>query len=200
MPPTKEPNRFDKSYYDRYYESESTQVHSGARIAHLARFVTEYIAWNDARLEAVLDIGAGAGLWRDWFTKKKPGVKYRSTEYSEYACQRYGHEHRDIATWKAKERFDLIVCQGVLQYLNDAACASAIENIGAMARGFLYLEVITRRDLAEVCDAKLTDGDVHKRTGSWYRTRLAPHFTNLGAGLWYAHRGPLLFYELEQAP
>jgi 2-polyprenyl-3-methyl-5-hydroxy-6-metoxy-1,4-benzoquinol methylase len=204
MPPAKpsqklDRGQFDQAYYDRYYESKSTRVHGAARVAHLARFVTEYIAWNDGRLDAVLDIGAGAGLWRDWFAKNKRGVQYKSIEYSAYACERYGHEHRDIATWRASTRFDLIVCQGVLQYLKDDACASAIENIGAMARGFLYLEAVTRHDFDEVCDKKLTDGAVHLRTGDWYRPRLAKHFQRVGAGLWYARRGPLQFYELEAA-
>ena len=98
----------------------------------------------------------------------------------------------------ARDRFDLIVCQGVLQYLTDAAAAAAIDNVGAMSRGFLYLEAITKRDIDEVCDPKMTDTKVHLRTGAWYRTRLGEHFTQLGAGLWYAKRGPLLFYELEQ--
>ena len=68
-----------------------------------------------------------------------------------------------------------------------------------MARGFLYLEAITKRDLDEVCDEKLTDGDVHLRTGAWYRKHLGNHFTNVGAGIWYAKRGSLPFYELERA-
>jgi hypothetical protein len=189
---------FDKAYYDRYYESKSTQVHGKKRIGHLARMVTEFIAWSGGSIETALDVGAGAGLWRDWFAKNKPSVKYRSIEYSAYACERYGHEHRDIATWRARERFDLIVCQGVLQYLDDAACAAAIENLGAMARGFLYLEAITRRDMDEVCDQKMTDGEVHLRTGAWYRARLEESFERVGAGIWYAKRGPLLFYELER--
>jgi hypothetical protein len=199
MSAPKTPAQFDQAYYDRYYESKSTRVHGAARIAHAARFVTEFMAWSDARLESVLDVGAGPGLWRDWFAKNKRGVKYRSTEYSAYACERYGHEQRDISAWRAKERFDLIVCQGVLQYLDDDACTAAIDNIGAMARGFLYLEIVTRRDFDEVCDQKLTDGQIHLRTGAWYRARLSKHFRRIGAGLWYAQRGPLLFYELEHA-
>jgi hypothetical protein len=197
MPSKKPVSEFDQAYYDRFYESKATRVHGAARIGHLARFVTEYIAWNEGRLESVLDVGAGAGLWRDWFKKHKPGVKYRSTEYSAYACERYGHEQKDISAWRAKERFDLIVCQGVLQYLTDDACAAAIENLGAMSRGFMYLEAVTRHDFDEVCDQKLTDGEVHLRTGAWYRARLGMHFQRVGAGLWYTKRGPLLFYELE---
>jgi hypothetical protein len=190
---------FDEAYYRRYYENSATRVQDGKKVGQLARGVTELMAWYGASLESVLDIGAGAGLWRDWFAKHKPRVAYRSTEFSAYACATYGHEQRDIATWRARERFDLIVCQGVLPYLDDARATQAIDNIGTMARGFLYLEAITRRDFDEICDQKKTDGEVHLRRASWYRDRLAKHFVNVGCGLYYSLRGSLQFYELERA-
>jgi hypothetical protein len=190
--------RFDEGYYRRYYEDAKTRVHDADKIGHLARGVTEMIQWLGGPLDAVLDVGAGAGLWRDWFAKNRPKTKYRSTEYSDYACEKYGHEKRDIATWRARERFDLIVCQGVLQYLPDDAAASAIENLGAMCRGFLYLEAITKGDFDAVCDQKLTDGAVHLRKAAWYRPRLAKHFVPVGCGLYYSARGTLQFYELER--
>jgi 2-polyprenyl-3-methyl-5-hydroxy-6-metoxy-1,4-benzoquinol methylase len=192
-------DRFGKAYYDRYYGSAKTRVHDAERVGYLARAVTGMIAWQGGSLGSVLDVGAGAGLWRDWFKRHMPRVKYRSVEYSAYACEKYGHEQRDISAWKAKERFDLIVCQGVLQYIPDEGAASAIENLGAMARGFMYLEAITRGDWETVCDSSKTDGNVHLRDAAWYRARLARHFVNVGAGLYYSRRGALQFYELERA-
>jgi 2-polyprenyl-3-methyl-5-hydroxy-6-metoxy-1,4-benzoquinol methylase len=191
--------RFDEDYYRRYYVDAKTRVHDGKKIAQLARGVTEMIAWYGGTIDAVLDVGAGAGLWRDWFAKHKASVKYRSTEVSAYACERYGHEQKDIATWRARERFDLIVCQGVLPYLEDEGAAQAIENMAAMARGFLYLEAITKRDFEDICDQEKTDGAVHLRRASWYRDRLTKHFVNVGCGMYYSVRGPLRFYELERA-
>ncbi len=91
------------------------------------------------------------------------------------------------------------MCQGVLPYLADDAAASAIDNLGAMARGFLYLEAITKTDFEEICDQQLTDGDVHLRAAAWYKKRLGEHFVNVGSGLYYVKRGPLRFYELERA-
>jgi predicted TPR repeat methyltransferase len=193
------PDRFDERYYRRYYGDAKTRVQDTAGVDHLARAVTEMIAWYGGALEAVLDIGAGAGLWRDWFREHQPKTKYRSIEVSAYACETFGHEQRDIATWRAKERFDLIVMQGVLPYLGDDAATAAIENVGAMARGFLYLEAITKTDFEEICDQKKTDGDVHLRSAAWYRKRLDASFVNVGCGLYYAKRGPLRFYELERA-
>jgi Nodulation protein S (NodS) len=191
--------RFDETYYRRYYADAKTRVHDAGQIAHLALAVTEMIAWYGGSLATVLDVGAGAGLWRDWFRDHKPRTKYRSTEVSAYACAKFGHEQRDISTWRARERFDLIVCQGVLPYLADDAASAAIENIAAMSRGFLYVEAITKQDFDEICDQTKTDGDVHLRRATWYRAHLARHFVNVGCGLYYASRGPLRFYDLERA-
>jgi hypothetical protein len=191
--------RFGEAYYQRYYGSAKTRVDDGARIGHLARGISEMIAWHGGDLGSVLDVGAGAGLWRDWFREHLPRVKYRSIEYSAYACAKYGHEQRDISAWRTKDRFDLIVCQGVLQYIPDEGAAQAIENLAAMSRGFMYLEAITRGDFDTVCDQSRTDGDVHLRDATWYRARLARLFVNVGGGLYYTRRGPLQFYELERA-
>ena len=92
-------------------------------------------------------------------------MKYRSVDVSPYACETYGHELRDISGWRARERFDLVICHSVLQYLDDAGAARAIDNLGAMCRGLLYLEAITRADL-EVVDVARTDTAVHARSGS----------------------------------
>jgi len=190
------PGRFDAAYYRRHYASRS-RVHSAREVARLASGVTGLAAWLGLEVASVLDVGAGTGLWRDWFRRHRPAVRYRSTDVSPYACERYGHERRDISAWRARQRFDLVICQGVLPYLDDRAAARAIENLGAMCRGLLYLEAITARDLAEAVDREATDTAVHPRTGAWYRRRLARHFDQVGAGLWAARRAGLVLYELE---
>ena len=191
--------RFDAQYYERFYRRAKTRVHAPRKVHALAAGVTGLLEWWGAPLRTVLDVGAGTGEWGRWLAEHRPAVRYRSTEYSAYACAQYGHEQRDIARWRAAARFDLVVCQGVLPYLADADCASALENLAAMTRGFLYLEAITASDLADVCDVGLTDVAVHRRKGTFYARRLAPHFTKVGAGLYYRKDGPLLFYELERA-
>ena len=188
---------FDRKYYDRFYETKQTRVHGATEIARLCTAVTSFLEWWSHPLGTVLDVGAGTGLWRDWFKEHRPKVKYRSTEYSAYACAQYGHEQRDISKWRAKEQFDLVVCQGVLPYLADDACAKALENIAAMTGGFLYLEAITKKDIKEVIDDVKTDVKVHGRTGAWYRARLREHYIEVGAGLWCKKDAGVLFYELE---
>jgi SAM-dependent methyltransferase len=192
---------FDAEYYERFYGSRRTRVYGATEVGHLARAVTGFAAWFGGEIESVLDVGAGLGHWRRWLRANMPRVRYRSIDVSAYACARYGHEQRDIARWRdEQEQFDLVVCQGVLPYLADEEAEAAIENIAAMCRGFLYLEAITRRDVDEICDPSKTDLRVHRRSGAWYRARLSKRFDMLGCGLFYAKRGPLAFYELEQAP
>ncbi len=190
---------FDARYFRRFYESRRSRVYGGEQIAHLARGVTGLIGWFGGEVERVLDVGAGIGLWRDWFRENMPATRYRSIDVSEYACARYGHERRDIARWRAREKFDLVVCQGVLPYLDEAACVKAVANMAAMCRGFLYLEAITARDLRDVCDRERTDVTVHARAASFYRRLVGRHFEPLGCGLHHVKGGDKLFYELERA-
>jgi cyclopropane fatty-acyl-phospholipid synthase-like methyltransferase len=187
----------DAGYYERFYEDEKTRVLSRAQVAHLALGVTELIAWFGGELRAVLDIGAGTGLWRDWFAANRSNVRYVSTDKSEYACARYRHLERGIASWRSRRKFDLVICQGVLPYLDSREVSAAIENIAAMCRGFLYLEAATSRDLREHCDARLTDASMQGRSVAFYRSRLSPHFVAVGCGLFYLRTGPLVFYDLE---
>jgi 2-polyprenyl-3-methyl-5-hydroxy-6-metoxy-1,4-benzoquinol methylase len=190
------PDRFDASYYDRYY-GEGRAVHSAREVAHLASGVFGLSRWLGVEIASVLDVGAGVGLWRRWLRRRHPRVRYRSIEVSDHAARRYGHERRDISRWRARERFDLVVCHGVLPYLDDAGAARAIENLGRMCRGAMYLEAITRRDLAHAVDREATDTAVHARTGAWYRRRLARHFVQVGGGLWVSRRSGVALYELE---
>jgi hypothetical protein len=190
---------FDATYYERYYESARTRVHSAQEVDKLCTAVVSFIEWWQHPIETVLDVGAGVGLWRDWFKKRRPKVAYRSTEYSAHACRAYGHEQRDITKWRANATFDLVVCQGVLPYLDDAGAAHAIENLAAMSSGFLYLEAITKKDIREVCDDARTDVGVHERTAAWYRTRLSKRYVEVGCGLWCKRDANVLFYELERS-
>ena len=57
---------FDSDYYDRYYGSSRTRVHSAAEVSKLCTAVVSFIEWWQHPLASVLDVGAGIGLWRDW--------------------------------------------------------------------------------------------------------------------------------------
>lgn len=186
--------RFGAAYYQRFYGRHG--VHDRRRIAHLAAGVLGMCTWWGVRPTSVLDIGAGPGLWRDWFRDNHPSIRFTSTDVSEYACTKYGHVQRDIATWRPPRPFDLVICHGVLQYLDDSHCEQAIEHIAHATRHVLYLEVPTSRDFDTVVDSTATDMQVHRRSGDWYRERLGRSFAQAGSGLWIRH-GSVILYELE---
>jgi SAM-dependent methyltransferase len=191
--------RFDAAYYHRHYQGPD-RVHDATQVGRLAAGVAGMAAWLGVDVRSVLEVGAGPGWWRAWFRRHRPGVRYLSTDASPWACRRFGHARRDISRWRPPTRFDLVVCQGVLPYLDDAAAGRAIANLGAACRGLLYLEAVTRHDLEAVVDAERTDTAVHARDGAWYRERLLRDFVQVGAGLWAARSSGLAFYELERAP
>jgi SAM-dependent methyltransferase len=191
-------SRFDAAYYRRYYRSRD-RVHGAREIAHLAAGVAGLAAWLGVDLRSVLDVGAGVGLWGRWFRRHRPRVRYLSIDVSEHACRVYGHERGDISTWRTGRRFDLVVCHSVLQYLDDAAAARAIENLGRLCQGLLYLEAPTRED-GPILDLARTDTAIHMRPAGWYRARLGRHFAQVGAGLWAARRARVRLWALEAPP
>lgn len=191
--------RFDEAYYHRFYEDPATRVIGPDEHANLAQFVFSFARWNNLELNTVLDIGAGVGHWRSWLKKHSPESTYMGTEVSQAMCKKHGFTHRDIARWRDRERHDLVICQGVLQYLPDPDVAPAIANIASMAGGLVYLEITTRADLREQCDRDRTDADIFVRNGSYYRGILAKHLVNVGCGLYWPKDVAYPFYELEMA-
>lgn len=188
---------FDAEYYRRYYEDPRTRIYDRERHTHLIEGVLGLIGWLGWPLSSVLDVGAGVGWWKDWLGKHRPDVRYLGTEMEPSICKRYGHLQADLTTWRSDDRFDLVICHGVLPYVDDAGLPQAIENLAAMCEGFLYLEAITKRDIAGNVDTELTDTRVHHRPASVYRKLLARHFRQVGAGLWAKRDAPVVFYELE---
>ena len=189
-------DRFDAAYYRRFYGDRP--VHDRKRIALLATGVLSLAAWWRVPVRTVLDVGAGKGFWRDWLSAERAGVRYHGIDVSEYACRRYGHEQADLTTWEPGHRYDLVVCQSVLQYLDGLDATRALAVLGRACRGLLFLEVPTIADRATVIDPSGTDLDVHWRSGHWYRTRLDPAFVEIGAGLWASRAHPVPFFELER--
>lgn len=187
--------RFNAVYYRRFYGRRP--VHTRRHIAHLGEGVISLASWWRIPVRSVLDVGAGKGYWRSWLSERHPRVKYHGIDTSEYACRRYHHAFADIATWQPRRKYDLVVCQSVLQYLNDADATKAIRTLAVACRGLLLFDVPTIADRETVIDRSSTDLDVCWRTGNWYRKRLRVGFTEIGGGLWLSRECNAAFYELE---
>ncbi|MFZ5443933.1 MAG: class I SAM-dependent methyltransferase [Myxococcota bacterium] len=192
--------RFDEAYYRRFYKDPSTRVYDQARHARLVTGVVSLAEWFGLELNDVLDVGAGLGWWGQWLRKHRKGVRVVSTELEREICEKYGHRQADLTTFRLPQKFDLVICQGVLPYLDARGAEAAIENLAAMSGGLLYLEAITKDDMKDAIDAQRTDLRVNLRPAAWYRKRLAPHFREVGAGLYAARAAHLPFFALEAPP
>ena len=194
--------RFDADYYRRFYHDRKTRVSDRAAVARLARFVAGYAAMLGVQVRAILDVGCGLGHWQYAAAEHWPRARYHGVEYSRYLCERYGWAQGSIVDFDPKTlrpsgTFDLVICQGVLQYLDDRAAARAIDNLAEWCHGALYLEALTQADWDERCDRQRTDGDVHLRSGAWYRRRLERHFLACGGGLFVSREAGVTLFELE---
>ena len=185
---------FDSSYYARFYGKDG--AHNEEQISHLASAIHNICAWWGVNIRTVLDVGAGMGMWRDWYSDHHPDVSVQSIDISEHACKTWNHELRNIVEWTPPRKADLVVCHSVLQYLDNSSFVSAIENLAAGTRWVMYLELPTKWDYENVVDSRGTDLQVYKRSATWYRQHLTKHFTQIGAGLWTPHDG-VPMYQLE---
>ena len=164
---------FDEAFYERYYDRESTAVVSQEDITRLAKFVTSYLDYLDVPVRTMLDAGCGIGLWRRALNQVAPGVEYTGIEPSRYLCEKFGWEETTIAGFRSRRKFDLVVCQDVLQYVEDAEVRHSIRNIARLCRGAFYLDVPTREDIdGGALDKRKTDSAIHVRSARWYRRRI----------------------------
>jgi chemotaxis methyl-accepting protein methylase len=143
-------------------------------------------------------VGCGIGLWREVIEREFPGAEYEGMEVSEYLCDLHGWRRGNIADFRSRKHYDLVICQGVLQYLDAAEAKRAMENLAQACRGALYLEALTREDWDNVADQSRTDGDTHLRSARWYRKELRPKFAHVGGGVWLSPRAEVPLYELEK--
>lgn len=189
---------FDREYFERFYQVQP--VHGAADIDRLCRGITGFIEFVGAPLDSVLDAGAGTGMARDWFRANRPQAALRSADISDYACATYGHEKRDLSVWREETQFDLILCYGVLAYLDDDACGAAIDNLAHMSRGFLYLNLPTSEDVffGTVDESKSDLDGMQLRPVGFYRERLLRHYVEAGLGLFYQRAAPLRLRALER--
>lgn len=191
---------FDAEYYRRFYGDPATRVSSAAAVRKLARFVAAYLGYLDVEVRTVLDLGCGLGHWQKPVLESWPRAKYLGVEFSEYLCRKHGWTQGSAVDFDPGRTFDLVVCQGVMQYLDDRQAARAIDNLGRLCAGALYLEALTEQDWEQNCDRSVTDGAVHLRTGAWYRRRLARHFRDAGGGVWLSRGADVVTFELETRP
>jgi SAM-dependent methyltransferase len=193
-------SNFDRDYYRRFYEDPKTRVASRADAARLARFVCSYTDYLGVSVRRALDLGCGLGHFGPVIKRAFRGASYVGVEYSAYLCERYGFEQGSAVDYRAAQPFDLVICRGVLPYLSDRDAARAIQNLGRLCDGVLYVEAVTREDFtAKVVDRAKTDPAMARRPRAFYAERLAKKFVPVGGGVWVAKSAGVPLYALERA-
>ena len=189
---------FDAAYYQRFYFDKKTSVVDQAHVDRLGAFVCSYLKYLRLPVLRVLDIGCGIGLWRDVLAKHYPSARYQGVEYSAYLCERFGWEHGSVVNYRSEVPCDLVICQGVLPYLDAADTKAALHNLGHLSTGALYVEAVAREDwLLDIVDESLTDPRMFKHPAQLYRHGLASGFSELGGGVWLSRHAQVPVFALE---
>ena len=189
---------FDEAYYQRFYFDKKTSVADPQHMERLGTFVCSYLHYLRVPVHRVLDIGCGIGLWKDIVARHFPLARYHGVEFSPYLCERYGWEQGSVVDYGADAPYDLVICQGVLPYLDTADLKLALFNLGRLSHGALYLEAVSREDWEQgILDEDLTDPRMFRHRAALYRRGLDTGFTALGGGLWLSRQAEVPLFTLE---
>lgn len=150
-------NAYDKAYFDKWYRHPLHRVKSAAELSRQVEFVVRLTEWVlDRPLRSVLDVGCGEGQWRAPLMRMRPKLHYDGVDPSEYAVARYGMRRglqlggiEDLDTLPLRDRYDLVVCCGMLNYLPLATLSRGLTQVARRTAGVAYLELFTSSDAFE---------------------------------------------------
>jgi len=190
---------FDRAFFKRFYEDASTTVISEDDVFKRACFVIAYLSHLQVPVHNVLDAGCGTGLWLRALQQIDSDIQYLGIDPSAYLCEKYGWFQSSVAGFRSRKKFDLVVCQDVMQYMTAGEVERSFDAIAAVCRGALYFDVPTTDDIDDdLLDMKKTDKSIHVRSAAWYRRRLAKHFENAGGGVFVAKDAGAVLLALER--
>jgi SAM-dependent methyltransferase len=147
-------------------------VKSPKELERQVRFVLFTAEWVLGRpVKTVLDVGCGEGNWRAVLRRLRPGIAYEGIDPSAYAVERFGKARNirrggieDVESVARRDEYDLVVCCGMLNYLDEQQLRSGIGQVASKTGGVAYLELFTSDDAFEG-DTSWPD----PRSTNWYR-------------------------------
>lgn len=173
--PARRPRTYDRAYFDKWYRTPATQVRTRAELTRLVTFVVataEYVLGRPVR--SVLDVGAGEGNWLPVLRVLRPRIAYQGVDPSAYAVRRFGGRRNivlgDVAaldTLPLADGYDLVIANGMLNYLEPAVLRAGLRQLVERADGMLYLEIFTAAD-----DISGDTSFAASHDAAWYRREL----------------------------
>lgn len=164
--------QYDRAYFDKWYRHPRHRVKSRTELARQVAFVlgtAEFVLGRPVR--SVLDVGCGEGQWRAALRAHRPRLHYDGVDPSAYAVARFGARRglqlggiEDLDDLPLRSSYDLVVCCGMLNYLDAPALQRGLAQVARRTGGLAYLELFTREDAFE--------GDTDwpaPRPARWYR-------------------------------
>jgi SAM-dependent methyltransferase len=191
-------NNFGAAYFRKFYLDPATRVVTNGEMRSRAAVIASILGHVQIPVRCILDAGCGLGLLRKPLAQFFPRARYSGLEASPYLCKRFGWIAGSVMDFAPPQRFDLMICYDVLQYLPDREAARAIANFAKLTRSALYVSALTTEDWRDNCDRSRTDRDVHLRPGAWYRRRLQKSFRYLGFGVWLRKDVTATLWDMEQ--
>ncbi|HET7788207.1 MAG TPA: class I SAM-dependent methyltransferase [Myxococcales bacterium] len=164
-----------------------------------AHLIAAALRCLDIQVRRILDLGCGVGALRRPLLREFRGATYLGLETSPYLCKRFGWRRGTVQDVHVRGRFDLVICDDVLQYLDGRDARRAIANLRRVCRGALYFGALTREDWERNCDRSATHRTPWLRSGGWYRRELGRGFVPVGMGIWLHRRTPVSLWDLERS-
>src|SRR5574338_1597851 len=168
--------QYDQRYFDKWYRNPRYRVKSPRELARQVAFVVgaaEHILGH--ALRTVLDVGCGEANWLAPLKRLRPRVRYHGVDSSEYVVSRFGASRNirlgtidTLDRLRLRKEYDLVLCVGVLNYLDAAHLRSGLAHGYELAHGMVYLELFTNADRGVFGDTRGT----RLRSPAWYRARI----------------------------
>jgi SAM-dependent methyltransferase len=170
------PRHYDQRYFDKWYRNPRYRVKSPVELARQVALVVstaEHILGRTLR--TVLDVGCGEANWLAPLQRLRPRIQYTGVDSSEYAVSRFGASRNirlgtidSLDRMRLRKGYDLILCVGMLNYLDPAQLRTGLAHLYELANGVVYLELFTSVDRGVFGDTRGT----RLRTPAWYRARI----------------------------
>ena len=167
---------YDQRYFDKWYRNPRYRVKTPQELARQVAFVVSAAEHILGRaIQTVLDVGCGEGNWVAPLRRLRPRIQYTGVDSSEYVVSRFGASRNirlgtidSLDRMRLRKEYDLILCVGMLNYLDPAQLRTGLAHLYELASGVVYLELFTSADRGVFGDTRGT----RLRSPSWYRARI----------------------------